>query len=152
MSCAEFEKQWEEWLNGAASPEMERHLEVCNRCRNLAAELPRTSQWVAALREEPREPEPAFWARLEEQLGESQRDADFWAALGWASSRVVLALAVLAFLLAAWLMQAPPRPAVAEFDAPQTYVSAAGAVSVQNGQLNRDQVVLTLVAYREPQR
>ena len=152
MKCSELEKHWEEWLAETAPADVEQHLRECPDCRELATELTQTSAWVGLLLQPPHEPGPAFWVRLKERLEEGERDADFWATLGWASSRMVLALAVVVLLVTAWILEAAPRPAVAEFDAPQTYVQAAAVVPPANGQLNRDQVVLTLVAQREPQR
>ncbi|MBI4467582.1 MAG: hypothetical protein HY656_09185, partial [Acidobacteria bacterium] len=42
-------------------------------------------------------------------------------------------------------------PRLTEFDLPPGYLDETTGVATTNGQLNRDQVVLTLVAYREPQ-
>lgn len=152
MKCSELEKHWEEWLEGAVPAEVEHHLRECPRCRERAAELAQTSAWLGLLPQPPHEPGPAFWARLKQRLEESEQEADFWQGLTWVSSRVALALGALVLLLAAWVLQAPPQPAVAEFDAPQTYLQAAAALPPGNAQLNRDQVVLTLVAQREPQQ
>lgn len=153
MKCREVEQLWEEWLSGGSVPLLEQHFRECAGCRELAAELARTPAWLALLREEPREPGPAFWIGLQERLEETRFRWDFWTTLGWAASRAAVVLAVLVLLFAVAVLQAPPEPAMAEFDAPPIYVeTAAGNVPVANGQLNRDQVMLTLVAQVEPPR
>lgn len=152
MTCRQMEGYWEEWLGGAAPPELERHLEACAACRQRAAELTRTSHWLALLQQEPVEPDPAFWVRLREQLEQREQAAQFWSALAWMAGRAALALAVLLVLFTLGVVLRPPEPALADFDAPQAYLESPTGVPVANGQLNRDQVVLTLVAYTEPQR
>lgn len=153
MTCKQVEKYWEEWLAGSAAPEFGRHLETCPRCRQQAAELARTSDWLALLQREPPEPGPAFWAQLRQRLEEGDSAAEFWTTLGWVAARTALALGFLVMLLGLAVMIELPRPAMAEFDAPQAYVAAGtAAIPVAEGRPNRDQVVLTLVAYTEPQQ
>lgn len=153
MRCQEAERLWEEWLGGARLPELERHLESCSACRQQAAELARTAGWVRLLHEETPSPGPAFWARLRRRLEEEERAVEFGDALAWAAARVVLALAALVFLLGLTLLTvSSPAPAVADFDAPQTYLDESTGTALANGQLDRDQVVLTLVAYTEAEQ
>lgn len=151
MKCKELNKRWEDWLSDDAPPGFEQHLRVCRRCQGWAEGLARTSEWMSALRLEPPEPGPAFWARLRERLQESERGPDVWTELSLLAGRAAVALAVLVLLLAFWVLgQAPAPSAVAAFDAPQTYLeAAAGPLPPVNGQWNRDQVVLTLVVQPE---
>jgi len=150
MRCKELEQYWEEWLRGSAPAELAEHLERCPACRQLTAELERTAAWLASLGEEPALPGPAFWARLRQRLEAEERAGDLWASLNWVAARAALALAVLAFFLTLGVLLEPPA-AVADFDTPQGYLAETTGVAGANGQLNRDQVVLTLVAYQEPQ-
>ncbi|MBI2955916.1 MAG: hypothetical protein HYY26_01255 [Acidobacteria bacterium] len=153
MKCSRLKAQWEEWLEGRGPAELEEHLRECPRCRELSAELRPTSSWVAALREEPAEPGPAFWARLRERLEESERGLEFWPALGWAARRMAVGLAVVVLLLTVGLLKEAAESSEAEFDAPQAYLEVPpGGVPVGNGALSRDEVMLTLVAQVEPSR
>lgn len=153
MKCDQLETHWEAWLEGTAPAELEQHLRECPRCRQVAGELRRTTTWVGLLLKPPHEPGPAFWARLEERLAASDRDANFWATLSWAASRMVLALALLVLLVTAWMVATPSRQVgVAEIDLPPSEVQAAAVIPPAEGTLNRDQVVLTLVAQKEPQQ
>ena len=68
------------------------------------------------------------------------------------AARATLALVVVVLLMILGALLEPAPAAVADFDTPQAYLEEASGVTVANGQLNRDQVVLTLVAYQEPQR
>ena len=152
MKCDELEKYGEEWLSGTTSPELDQHLEECPRCRQQAADLARTSRWLPLLRREPPEPGPAFWTRLRQRLEESERGADFWEALSWVASRAALELAAVVLLLGLGMLFESPAPAGADFEAPQTYGDdVATGIPVSNVPLNRDQVVLTLVAQTERQ-
>ena len=152
MSCRRFEPEWEGWLRGQASRDFLEHLGECRACADQAAELGRTREWLAPLRQEPPLPGAAFWARLAERLEAEDRAGDFWTALNWVAARATLALVVVVLLMILGALLEPAPAAVADFDTPQAYLEEASGVTVANGQLNRDQVVLTLVAYQEPQR
>ncbi|HSC77856.1 MAG TPA: hypothetical protein VLB32_04775 [Candidatus Acidoferrales bacterium] len=154
MKCTELEAHWEDWREGKAPAALEEHLRECAHCRELAAELARTSSWLALLQQEPPEASPAFWPRLREQIEERERGRDFWAALGWAAGRAALGLTVLVLALTVGMVWEITRAEVAEFDGPQVYLQdAPGAVPLPtNGRLDRDQVVLTLVLQAEAQR
>lgn len=154
MICSQVEKHWEEWLSGKSLPELERHLEGCPRCRQQADELVRTSAWVGLLEQEPGVPGPAFWVRLRQRLEEGERVADPWEALGWMGARAALVLGVILLLvtLGVWLRAPATAPAVADYDARQTNLDDRPIiVPVGYSELERDQVVLTLVAQTEPQ-
>lgn len=152
MECRDVENLWEDWLGRGGSPLLERHLRECPRCRELASELARTSDWLSLLAQPPPEPGPAFWGRLRQRLQEREKGADIWTALGWAGARAAVALALLVLLLVVVVSRELPRSEVAEFDAPQIYLEdSPGSVPVTNG-LSRDQVVLTLVAQTERSR
>ena len=147
MKCSDFETYWEERLSGESAAALEEHLRECAHCRELAAELARTSNWLALLRQEPPEASPAFWPRLRERIEERERGRDFWTSLVWAASRASLALAILVMALAVGVVWQAAHTEVAEFDSPQVYLQEApGSVPLPtNGRLNRDQVVQTLV-------
>lgn len=152
MKCREIERYFEDWLGQAAPPAVEEHLRQCPRCRALAEGLSRTSAWLSVLSQEPVEPSPAFWARLRARLEEADRRGDFWASLVWLSSRSAAILTALALILALWVLSWPAPPAT-PFDAPQAYLESSTLPGPDgNGQLDRDQVLLTLVAQREAQR
>ncbi|MCI0404306.1 MAG: hypothetical protein L0212_12445 [Acidobacteria bacterium] len=154
MKCSELEPYWEDWLSGFAPPAVDRHIRQCPECRALADELAGQPAWLAQARLETPQAGPAFWPRLRESIEAREASGDFWAALAQASARAAVALAVLVLLLAVVLLQQSPQPAVAEFDGPQVYLEdTPGAVPLPaNGRLNRDQVVLTLVAQQEQPR
>lgn len=150
MTCADFERYCEDWLSGAAPAEFEAHLRSCERCRAAAEELAGTRSLLALFRAEPPEPAPSFWARLEDALTESDRRAEFWASLAFAARRAALALGALALALGLWIWTHPVPP-VAAFDDPQSFLTGDSNLPGPgpDGQLDRDQVVLTLVARRE---
>ena len=152
MSCKRFDQEWEGWLRGQASREFLAHLGQCRACAGQAVELARTGDWLARLRQEPPLPDTAFWAKLAERLEAEDRAGDSWTALSWVAARATLALAVLVLLMTLGVLLQPSPAAVTDFDAPQSYLEESNGVAVANGQLNRDQVVLTLVAYQEPPR
>src|SRR3972149_6405380 len=104
------------------------------------------------LGEHPLLPGSAFWGGLAERLEAEDRAGDSWSALSWVAARATLALAVLVLLMTLGVLLQPSPAAVTDFDAPQSYLEESNGVAVANGQLNRDQGVLTLVAYQEPQR
>src|SRR3972149_4785013 len=136
MSCKRFDQEWEGWLRGQASREFLAHLGQCRACAGQAVELARTGDWLARLRPEPPLPATAFWARLGGRPG----------------AGAPRALGVLVPLMTLGVLLQPSPAAVTDFDAPQSYLEESNGVAVANGQLNRDQGVLTLVAYQEPQR
>ena len=154
MNCTDLEAYWEDWRDGEAPAAFEKHLRDCPHCRELAEELARTRRWLALLQQEPPEPHPAFWIHLKEKLEEPERGRDFWASLVWVASRASLALAVLVMAVAVGVVWQTAHTEVAEFDGPQVYLQETpGSVPLPtNGRLNRDQVVLTLVAQAEPKR
>lgn len=152
MKCHELQEHWEDWRAGHAPAAVERHLRACARCRDQAAQLAETSEWISLLRLEAAQPSPGFWVRLRERLEETESRAAFWLQLARAASRAALALAVFVILFAVWVLRAPPKPAVAEFSSPPAQMENAAAVTAGYGQLDRDQVVLTLVSYQEAAR
>ncbi len=154
MTCKETANYFEEWRSGSASAGFEEHLRECAACRELAEELGRTAGWLEAARLEATEPGPAFWSRLGARLEEVDRRADFWAALGWAASRATVVLAAVVLLLTVWVWrEGSPSNGQVAFDAPQSYLEDSSLPGTGAGrQLNRDEVLLTLVAQQEPQR
>jgi len=153
MNCKQFEALWEDWLAGRPAPALVDHLRDCEACRAVAEELQQSSAWLATLKQAPPEASPAFWVRLREALEAREQRAEFWAALARVAGRAAVTLAALVLLFTVFVLETPPQPAVAEFGAPPTYVDdPAAGLAAGNGRLNRDQVVLTLVAQREPQR
>ncbi len=154
MTCKETANYFEEWRSGTAPAGFEEHLRECAACRELAAELVRAAAWLEAARLETPEPGPSFWPRLEARLEEADRRADFWAALGWAASRTAVALAAVALILTLWVWrESSPSTQQVAFDAPQVYLGDSSLPGTgANRQLNRDEVLLTLVAQQEPQR
>ncbi|HXE74243.1 MAG TPA: hypothetical protein VNN18_01225 [Candidatus Xenobia bacterium] len=147
MKCAELEVYWEDWRDGRAPAAVEDHLRECAACHELAVELARTRRWLALLKQEPPQASPAFWPGLREQIEAREQGRDFWAALAWAAGRTALALAVLVLVLTLGMVWQVTHAEVAEFDGPQVYLQETpGSVPLPtNGQLNRDQVVQTLV-------
>ena len=150
MQCADFERHCEDWLDATPPPEFEAHRRACERCRALAEELAGTRGLFGSIRREPPEPSAAFWARLEEGLSEADRKAEFWALLALSARRTAVALAALAMALGLWVWT-HPAPPLSAFDAPQTFLvdDASLPGPATYGQIDRDQVVLTLVARRE---
>ena len=154
MTCKEMELNSEEWRSGTAPAGFEEHLRKCAACRELAQELGRTAAWLQAAWLEAPEPGPAFWPRLRARLEEADRRGDFWAALGWAAGRAAVILSAVVLILTVWVWResAPSNGQVA-FDAPQSYLEDSSLPGTGAGrQLNRDEVLLTLVAQQEPQR
>lgn len=153
MKCADFERYCEDWLSGVAAEEFEAHLRSCDRCRAAAEDLADTCALFPLFRAEPPEPSQGFWVRLEDGLTEADRKAEFWTSLTLTAQRAVFALGVLALALGLWIWT-HPAPPVAAFDAPQTFLAEDSTLPGPgaNGQLDRDQVVLTLVARQQEEQ
>ena len=153
MKCADFERYYEDWLSGVAGEEFDAHLRSCDRCRAAAGDLAGTRALFALFRADPPEPSQGFWVRLEDGMAEADRKAEFWTSLALTAQRAVVALGVLALGLGLWIWT-HPAPPVAAFDAPQTYLAEDSALPGPgaNGQLDRDQVLLTLVARQQEER
>lgn len=153
MTCSDFARFAEDWLSGTAPPECEAHLRTCARCQRVAAEIAGARTLFAALSQEAPEPSAAFWAHLEDGLREADRKAEFWSLLALSGKRAVVVLGTLALVLGLWVW-AQSAPPAAAFDAPQVFIaddpSLPGPASI--GALDRDQVLLTLVAQREETR
>lgn len=153
MKCADFERNGEAWLSGAAPAEFEAHLRACERCRTAAEEIAGTRSLLGLLRAEAPEPSATFWARLEVGLREADRKNESWTVLALSARRVAAALATVALALALWIWTHPAAPAAA-FDAPETYLQDDSTLPGPgvSGQLDRDQVLLTLVARQGEKR
>jgi len=153
MKCADFERYCEDWLGGAASAEFDAHLRTCQRCRAAAEEYAGTRAFFAVYRADAPEPSQGFWSRLEAGLTEADRKAEFWASLALTAQRAALALGTFALALGLWLWT-HPAPPVAAFDDPQAFLAGESGLPGPgtNGQLDRDQVVLTLVARQQEER
>jgi hypothetical protein len=147
VRCAGFERYGEDWLGGDAPAEFEAHLRSCARCRAAAEEIAGSRALLKVLRADPPEASPAFWARLEDALTQADRKAEFWASLVWTAQRAALALGALALGLGLWLWS-HPAPPVAAFDAPEVFLAEDTPLPGPGTSepLDRDQVVLTLVA------
>ena len=153
MKCADFERYCEDWLSGVAVEEFEAHLRSCDRCRAAAEDLADTCALFALFRAEPPEPSQTFWAHLEDSMAEADRKAEFWASLALTAQRAALALGTFAVALGLWLWT-HPAPPVAAFDDPQAFLAGESGLPGPgtNEQLDRDQVVLTLVARQQEER
>ncbi len=151
MNCKDFERNAETWLEGRAAPELAEHVQGCPVCAALAAELAGQRRWLPVLKLSAPEPGAAFWPRLNERLAAQDRRGDFWAALGWVASRAAVALALVVVLLAIWVWREPGvLPVQAAFDEPQVYLDDGALPSpLSHGQMNRDEVLLTLVSQPE---
>jgi hypothetical protein len=153
MKCEDLGLLWEERGQPGAAAELEQHLRACAGCRERAAELEPTSHWLLLLTQEAPAASNAFWPRLREQLEAADRRRDFSAVLVAFAQRAAAVLAAVVLLLTVGVLQESAESGVAEFDAPQTYLGdVPGSPGPANGQLDRDQVVLTLVARAETPR
>src|SRR3989338_7081517 len=123
MSCKRFEQEWEGWLRGQASRAFLEHLGECRACADQAAELGRTREWLAPLRQEPPLPGAAFWARLAGGPGAEDRAGGPRAA-------------------AAGAQPPPPRPSWGK----------NGGGFLPRGQPTRAGVFVPRAPYQEPQR
>ena len=144
MRCAEVEKHLEDWLDEKQGPpELVAHLAECRRCGQLAAELGRLGGWLDLLRQEPPTLDPAFWVRLRQRVEAArQRQEAFWAAFNALAQRTALGLAVLLVVLSLLNLRQPPLSIADLEPAQETFIIA-------NGEITRDQVVLSLVAETE---
>lgn len=145
MRCAEVEKHIEDWLDGKESPrELVTHLAGCRRCRWLAAEFSSVRTWVRLLRQEPPTLDPAFWARLRQRVeAASQHQEALWAAFNTLAQRTAIGLAVLLLVLSLLGLRQPRPLSITELEPVQENLLAG------NGEMTRDQVLLSLAAETE---
>lgn len=145
MRCAEVEKHLEDWLDGKESPrELVTHLAECRRCRWLAAGFGSVRTWVKLLRQEPPTLDPAFWTRLRQRVeAASQPQEALWAAFNTLAQRTAIGLAVLLLVLSLLGLRQPRPLSITELEPVQENLLAG------NGEMTRDQVLLSLAAETE---
>jgi len=145
MRCAEVKKHLEDWLAGKQSPpELVTHLAECRHCKQLASEFGRLRGWLELLRQEPPTLAPAFWVRLRQRLeAAQQRQEAFWAAFNALAQRAALGLAVLLLVVSLLSLRQPPPLSIAGLE------PAQDSFVVANGEITRDQVLLSLVTEME---
>jgi hypothetical protein len=67
MTCAEFQQELPDVLEGASRAELEAHLSSCPRCSDLVSDLKAISEQAYELRES-EEPSPRVWQSIETAL------------------------------------------------------------------------------------
>jgi anti-sigma factor RsiW len=114
--CRKFEVRFEDYLEGAADPELEAHIASCAHCRaavedaRLAGELLREA-WGPV--PEGRESfAPQVMSRIAREETRAASPAAFWAPLEFLASRVSLTAAMVLLALSFYLKFAPHRFAV----------------------------------------
>jgi hypothetical protein len=108
MQCQELEQVLEQWFPGSLSPEAAAHLEACQNCRALIADLEAIQEAAGRLGNEDRElaPPERVWLNLRAQLAaegiiSGEREPSWLATLWGSIPRPALAAAYLSLLLAA---------------------------------------------------
>ena len=158
MHCREIRARLEELagesLSAPPGGEIDRHLATCEGCREALRVMRQTSAWLRLSRETPLQVGPAFWMRLEAALTERQAEPRWFSILGDEYARPLLyALAGLVLVLGLSLALLEP-PATAEpsavlaFDSPPPSTERILPAG-KNGQVDREEVMVTLVAEPE---
>ena len=113
IPCRELEARFEDYLGGAADPDLRAHLAECERCA-MALEDARFAGSLLRDGLEPAcEPSLAFasnvMARIREQENRIKATGSFWAPLEFLASRLSLTAAVVLLALSVYLVEFAPH-------------------------------------------
>ena len=145
--CRKFEARFEDYLGGAADPELQNHLKVCAECRSsledavLAGDLMRESYTPA--------PEARLgfaagvMAKIAEEKERRESPAAFWTPLEFLASRLSLTAAVLLLLLSAYLVYGGPQRATGPARS-QTELSASDIPQPPGDPVSNEEVLQAL--------
>jgi len=110
MTCRQFRDHLTAERPDSQSGALQAHVESCAACRRYAARLEAARNLLRSHRTEV-EPDPAFAARVSEQLREAPAEI-----LGWAALRLLPATLVLVLVLAWCVFSAAPEATYANED------------------------------------
>jgi hypothetical protein len=112
-SCRELEARFEDYLGGAADPELQAHLLQCERCAMALEDARFASSLLREALEPASEPTQAFlanvMARIHLEENQAKSPASFWAPLEFLASRVSLTAAVVLLALSVYLIEFAPH-------------------------------------------
>ncbi len=115
--CRRYEARLEDFLNGAADPELNEHLSHCANCSTALEDSRLTGKWLREACEPAAEPGSAFLAgvmtRIREEEMRAQSPAAFWNPLEFLASRLALTAAMLLLALSVYLAEFTPRHGMA---------------------------------------
>ena len=113
MQCRRYEARLEDYLNGAADSELNKHLSQCANCRTALEDSRMAGKWLREVWEPAGEPGSAFlagvMARIREEQMRAQSPAAFWNPLEFLASRLSLTAAMLLLALSVYLAEFTPR-------------------------------------------
>lgn len=113
MKCRKFEARLEDFLDGAADPELHRHLAECATCRTALEDSRLAGKLLRQAWDPADEPRPAFvagvMARIQDEKARADSPAAFWRPLEFLASRLSLTAAMLLLALSAYLVGFAPR-------------------------------------------
>jgi hypothetical protein len=116
MQCRKFEARLEDYLDGAADPELQRHLAECANCSTALEDSRLAGKLLRQAWDPADEPRPAFvagvMARIQEEKTRADSPAAFWRPLEFLASRLSLTAAMLLLALSAYLVGFAPRRTV----------------------------------------
>ncbi len=113
MQCRKFEARYEDFLDGAADPELRRHVAECANCRGALEDSRLAGRLLRQVWDPADEPRPAFVsgviARIQEEKRRANSPAAFWRPLEFLASRLSFTAAMLLLALSAYLVGFAPR-------------------------------------------
>lgn len=113
MKCRRFETRFDDFLEGAADPELGQHLAECTNCRGALEDSRLAGKLLRQAWDPADEPRPAFiagvMARIQEEKARTDSPAAFWRPLEFLASRLSLTAAMLLLALSAYLVGFAPR-------------------------------------------
>ena len=146
--CQKYEAQLEDYLGGAADPEMDEHLIYCEGCRaalddsRLAGDLLREAWEPAGA------PSRAFLAnvmlRIQAEEARAKTPAAFWAPFELLASRLSLTAAVLLLALSVYLAKFAPSLRNTPFVPARTELSAADLPQPPGDPVSNDDILVSL--------
>jgi len=147
MRCRKFEARLEDYLEGAADAELQRHLENCSDCRLAVEDMHLAGNLMRQAWQPTHEPGPQFlmgvMARIREQKAHEASPAAFWAPLEFLASRISLSAAVLLFALSAYLVGFQSRRQAATL-VNRTELSASDLPQPPRDPVSNEEILLSL--------
>jgi len=115
MRCRKFEARLEDFANGCADSDLNKHLNTCAHCREAVATARLSGNLLRKALEPAAEPSGAFrtrvMARIREEKRRSESPMAFWNPLEFLASRMALTAATLLLALSAYLVGFAPHRA-----------------------------------------
>ena len=142
----------EDYLQGKACPEVDRHLSECKSCREMVDQMRQQAMLLQALRPPVVEPSPGFYGRVMGRI-ESQARPSVWNLFGESlfAQRLTYASLTLLVLLGMFLVTIEQSYQEIGQSAPETIFASEEEQPIPvetDPQRGRDSVLVTLTTYQ----